>query len=87
MLPSPAYCIPYHTKIYMHKQTLMGGGKLSSSGGVQAAARGAPGTHGVTLTSPPGAVTGDWLSWLKAARVFTVFLPHIQENVLDYLQV
>lgn len=54
---------------------------------MQAAVRGAPGRHGMTLTSPPGAMTGDRLSWLKDARVFIVFLPQAEKNALDYLQV
>lgn len=41
----------------------------------------------MTLTSPPGVMTGDRLSWLKDASVFIVFLPHTEKNVLDYLQV
>lgn len=41
----------------------------------------------MTLNNPPGAVTGEKLSWIKGAKVFIVFLPHTEKNCPDYFQV
>lgn len=33
------------------------------------------------MNNLPGAVTGEKISWIKGARVFLVFLPHIRKMV------
>ena len=38
------------------------------------------------MNNPPGAVTGEKLSWIKGAKVFIVFLPHTEKNCPDYFQ-